>query len=763
MRMNEYGKKEILPLLILRIISLLLAVSVFCVGCASGDTPSSKTQPKKENTPVSSDSDENTDDLSSDGETQYDTETVIEYYDDEYTTDPGSWKTGVGGQRTVQNLPAFSFKEENYENVTYGGGTDTRTENFIRGMGISSYYSPTKGWGGLPAFDNQALNELGVNSRRCWGETARETFTPAQGMTYVDTIHSDNWSDMPKTEFADGKKGVSCFASSDYVNIYMQHINDFLTNPAIFGKNLFCYLLGNEYRYFLKNYSLNYAWSVYDATTLNDFRNNWCKSRFGTISNFNKLCDTSYNSFDDIMPEANKNVFYECWLYLRQTFRDKMRQIVTSAKQINPSIKWGYAAYFTKNNPLSDYLFLDFLDYSSENLYPYNASTDKDDYKQFAFSIDNLVAWSETAPVLITEHGTPNGDTAESKAAAARLYLQTLNMFYMRPRVVGTYIFTYAPGPNPDSELGSKTWGMVSSDRSEKYPSFYSVSEVYNNFKYLDKFYNGASNTPLVAVSNNAVDNNKAITGLLSSNVTKALYANGVPVEILPIDDANRVSKLKSDKIVITDNYLYESPDGSNSVAKAINEAMNNGSKVLSYANKKEQSIYGKNKLNVSDKNYLVAETSTSTYESSWKILGKYIHADFIAGKIKPDSGKINENAVRILEAKAYNNYRLGDSTWDLNMQMVYKNGHMYLCVVNEGKSAIDKVEITVGVNNGVRCNLNPQLMRGSGTVSVSRPDRANIPSYIDKTMQSKIAYGTISISNLDTYAYIDLGMAILQ
>ena len=343
------------------------------------------------------------------------------------------------------------------------------------------------------------------------------------------------------------------------------------------------------------------------------------------------------------------------------------------------------------------------------------------------------------------------------------MYLQTLNMFYMRPRVVGTYIFTYAPGPNPDAELGSRTWGMVSSDRSEKYPSFYSVSEVYNNFKYLDKFYNGASNTPLVAVSNNAVDNNKAITGLLSSNVTKALYANGVPVEILPIDDANRVSKLKSDKIVITDNYLYESPDGSNSVAKAINEAMNNGSKVLSYANKKEQSIYGKNKLNLSDKNYLVAETSTSAYESSWKILGKYIHADFIAGKIKPDSGKINENAVRILEAKAYNNYRLGDSTWDLNMQMVYKNGHMYLCVVNEGKSAIDKVEITVGVNNGVRCNLNPQLMRGGGTVSVARPDRANIPSYIDKTMQSKIAYGTISISNLDTYAYIDLGMAILQ
>ena len=82
---------------------------------------------------------------------------------------------------------------------------------------------------------------------------------------------------------------------------------------------------------------------------------------------------------------------------------------------------------------------------------------------------------------------------------------------------------------------------------------------------------------------------------------------------------------------------------------------------------------------------------------------------------------------------------------------------------MNTGDKVIDNVDITVGVNNGVHFNLHPQLMRGDKNVSVSSPSRANIPSWVDDTVDSKIAYGTISIRNLDTYAYINIGMAAVD
>ena len=758
------NKKGFSLTLMLRTVSLLLVFSLFFVGC--GQSKPTTSEPDGSD-PISSVGNKTTeqehesadnvisDTVSSEQEKVYDTETIIEYYDDEYTTSPSSWTTSSSGQKTVQNLPAYSFKEENYINANFGGGTNVRTEDFTRGMGITRYYSTANSWGGLPSFDEPALKELGVNSTRAWNETTKLGFNSAQNMTYVDTV-SGCLNGIATCKYADGSNGTTCFSSPDFVSQFLKNINVAITTPSILNNKKFM-LLGNEYRYLNRNGSGNYAWAIYDSVTLNDFRNNWLKSRFKTISNFNKLCDTAYKSFDEVMPQVNQKVFYECWLFLRQTFRDKMEMVVTKAKEISPDLKWGYATYYTKNNPLSDYLNLDFLDYSSANMYTY--TDDKYNYREFTFSLDNLVGWSTTSPAMITEHGIPNGFTTESKNEAARKYLQTLNLMYMRPRVSGVYIYNYTNSGNQERE---KNWGVVSPDRKEKFPCYDSVAEIYNNFMYLDKFYTGASNTPLVAVSNNSSSYINSDKSLLSANITKTLYAQGVPVEIFPIDDASRVNLVTTDKIIIAESSLYENPDGSDSVVAALNNAMNKGTKVLNYG-LTTSSIYGKNYLNTNNNNYAESAVISSDFSKSWKTLGKYIHGDFIAGKIKTDTGKINENAVRILESYSWDNESLRERTYDISMQMVYNNGHMYLCVVNESETPIKSIDITLGVNNGVRCNLDPHIMRGGKYVSVSRPARANIPSYIDSSMKSKVAYGTITVSNLDTYAYIDLGMAILQ
>lgn len=757
------GKKEGRTTSI-KCICLLSALSLFLCSCGSS-TNVTKSKKTSKGTPNSSSSvsDSNGEDYITTSHTV--TEQVI-YENGTYITTPGNWQISSGGRRTVQNLSSYTFDEMQYYDSEMAGGSDVRTSDFIRGMGGTFYHSTEK-WDRseqTKALDNANLNELNVNSLRTWGESIKNEYTPPTGIDYIGNISPAGVLD--KTVYSDGGTGTYLFAAQDALTKLVDLLRPTLLNTNITSVNKM-FLLGNEYRIYHTNAAGAYDYSGFDDITLRKFCQEWCKSRFGTISRLNALCGTDYSSFDAVIPTANRRLIFEFWLFQREVFRSLMSDVVSQSKSINPSVPWGYAGIMGRNDPLGNDLYLDFLDYTSQNLY----WTWTQSFPQFSFQIDNLTAWSETAPVVITETGIPNYMTEETYAAAARNYKQTLNIFYMRPRVIGTYIYNYTVS-SADLVERSDTWGMVKPDRT-RYPAFDAVAQVYTDFKYLDQFYNGASNTPLVALTNQLTDELVSRQSFSSPNIASVLYAKGVPVQIVPSDDASRINTLEESRLILNDVTLYQNPDGSGDVSTALNKYLQRGNKIITFNSAVPKPLYGvgdaftassmsglKRKLG---SGFTAESMGTTDSDALWQSLGKFIHGDFAEGKVAVQSGKVDESAVRVLDSYAYNNIGIYDPTYDLQMQMVYKNGSIYLCVVNTGDKVIDNVDITVGVNNGVHFNLHPQLMRGDKNVSVSSPSRANIPSWVDDTVDSKIAYGTISIRNLDTYAYINIGMAAVD
>ena len=698
-------------------------------------------------------------------EAKYGTETIYDYYDDQYTTKAGEWKVNGGKQRTVQNLSNYNFNEDDYADSEYAGGTDVRTESFVRGMGGTAYHA-TEGWNisaATQAIDIGNFKELNVTSKRFWGEFIS---SPGSSLyTYASNLSPSGV--LGNTQYKDGTAGTFQFTDTNAAGKLIKAWTEKLINPDA-RNQLKLTLIGNEYRAYNLNPTTGaYEWSGYDTVTLDRFRNEWCKQRFETIGNLNNLCGTDYKSFSEIYPtEKNPKLFYEFWLFQRENFRNVMRDTIAGVNKTYSDIKWGYAGICDNKDPFGNHLYLDFLDYTSNNLY-YNWFKN---FHQYSFQLDNLTAWSDNAPVIITELGFTNGFTDESKATAARRYKQNLNLLYMRPRVVGSYVYNYTVS-EPDIILNDDTWGMVMPDRT-KYPAFDAVAQVYADFKYLDKFYNGASNTPLIAVSNQSVTERLTNHDYISSSLAGLLYSQGVPVQVVPSDDSARFDELEETKLIYNDTYVYQNPDGSGDVGKSLENYMSRGNKILRTVNDAAESLYGVGsafaassggQLQNKYANLTVYASSDGENKELWKVLGDFIHGDFVTGKISATKNRIDENAVRILEVSGYDNGGVYDPTWDIQTQMVYKNGEMYLCVVNISDESIDKIDVTIGVNNGILCNLTPRIMRGDNNVSVYRPERANIPSYIEDPDDSRVEFGTITIENLNTYAYVYVGKAVTE
>ena len=758
--MNVISKRFI------RIITLLLIILILA-GCAENNV----SKVKKVKGKIIKDIETYNEEIPGD-DPVYSTETEYEYYDDQFTTNPGTWKTDSAGARSVQNISNYSFDESKYKSLSLNGGSDVRKEDFIRGVG-ASFWNTQGGYNRSPeikAIDEANLKTLNITSMRTWGEGTNGV---------VDDSYSRNTSlnvsqVLPESVYLDGSKNGASFQFSDLsavtkiVSLWIER----LKSPAIRKQNK-CILIGNEYRPIYLNSSKQWVLSGYDAVTLSRFRNEWLKPRFGTISNLNKKCGTSYSSFSEIIPpqtlENDSALYYEFWLFQRSLFRNVFKDVISKMKSKYSDTAWGYAGYISNTDVYADNLYLDCLDYTSQNLYigHYNSN-----FHEWSFQMDNLAAWSKTAPVIVTETGWTSGTTDESKKKTARNYLQSLNLFYMRPRYVGSYIFTYSDLESGDIIANDTTWGLVDGVRNKK-PSFDAVSQVYTDFKYLDKFYTGASNTPLVAISNMATDENGKGATNVSRKMAGVLYSQGVPVQVVPSDDAERIKSLKESKLIFNDAALYQSPTGKDDVGEALEKYMKNGGKVLRTVDSLPKSLYGVgNAFTASSVSALkskynqlqIKPAAANDQDKLWKVLSGFIHGDFISGKVSVKKNTIDENAARILEVNAYNNGTgVNNPTWDIETKMVYKNGEMYLCLVNIGDEPIDNIDITIGVNNGVLCNLTPRLLRGDNNVSVSKPDRANVPSFVNNAKNAKISFGTLTVSNLDTYAYIYVGKAVTK
>ena len=92
-------------------------------------------------------------------------------------------------------------------------------------------------------------------------------------------------------------------------------------------------------------------------------------------------------------------------------------------------------------------------------------------------------AWFKSGLIDDIQLCTKNGEKVNTMTASwggtGILWNKPVAFIFIRPQR-----YTYELIENDD------TWGMVKPDRT-KYDSFYSVSEVYTNFQYLDKYYLG--------------------------------------------------------------------------------------------------------------------------------------------------------------------------------------------------------------------------------------------------------------------------------
>lgn len=710
---------------------------------------------------------------------------VEEFYDDQFVSYPEISATSKAPKRTMQNVSNYNFNEQEYKNFPFKGGSETRAETFIRGIG-GNQLNKTGGYGNLTAWetatDKSYFQDLNVTSKRSWDtgytqeKLEQSDFTHATGSgfsSFIDhTIH------------ATGAQGGSMyrFGGVNAIQQAIKGIQKYQVERLTTAKNLVCALLGNEFLYIGIDPSTgSYSRGGYDTDTLTQWRK-WLKERYKTVANLNRKCSVQYTTFAEAWPDDSTYLKNEHFLFSRKAFYEAGKAAVEYSKSKNPNIRYGYASYCSYGCAYGNDAYLDFLDYNTSNLYK-QAWWDSmpSPYATFAYQLDNLASVSDK-PVLLTELGFTNGFTAESEAAAAREYLQSLALCYMRPRVGGTYVFEFM-SHHEEGQVYS-TWGIVrAADRSTT-KAFDALKQIYTDFKNMDYIYNNASSTPQVALTNRFVD--RQTIGIGSSGgaadantsvIAQVCYTNGIGVRALLGDGADDVKNLDVDKVILTDHLLWQNPDGSDDVATALVDFMDNGGKILRMNEVVPSPMFEEgNALKAKTMEELAAKhknlvydpqktSSTSDYANVWKSVAPFVHGDFVAGKVKTEAQTVNESAVRVLEVKAKSDslFVAADPTWQIQTQMVYNNGKMYLCVVNVGQEVIDDITVTLGINDGVTMNLHPQVICADGNVAISSPARASYPSWIEDASESAIQYGEFKINNLNTYAFIEVGMAVVE
>ena len=690
-------------------------------------------------------------------------------YGEQSNASKEAWTNFSEKRKTISNLPNYVFNEDDYSDTVMTGGSAVRTREFVRGAAYGAYHA-TEGWNlseKTKAKDEANFKELAVMSIRDYtgGLNTQDGYNyyRSLGRTLSDTYGLDTGQSI----LSNGKPGGHLWINQDSLN---NCINKVVANISQITDTsaMEVMLLGNEEQWKNQYIDENGVWtgkyydSGFDPETLGAFRNYWLKGRYGTIGNLNKLLDTEYRSFADIDPNDTVWLKTEFWLFRRQVFENFYHKLYDAAKKANPLAKFGLAK-FVGRTPDSDDVALSFMDYGCQNLYAEGYG----DMFWYTSKMAQLYSISNGKPCFNTESGFTECSggkiTNVSLNRAARNFKQLISLTYMQPQMQGMYVYQYSG--TEDLSIGF-SWGLTSPMR-EKRPAYFAVKQAYNDIKYLDTFMVGVSSTPLVGITHRLIDQLCGNGSNDSEVIMHPLSTMGVGVTVVTADDAESVNSFNLDRLILNDIALNQNPDGSNDVGTALKNYLGNtNNKMLTFNRKVPYSVFNKvNAFTASDINELTAKysnveyenVSKSDYNKTWKILAPFVHGDFVNGKVAASKGTINESAVRILDTFSTVD---SEKRWDVQQKLLFKNGHVYLEIVNCGEEPIDQITVTLGVNKGVKFNLHPEMLRCDGEVTVSKPSRAVLPEWTDSTA---VSYGSIVVDGLDTYAFIDLGMAVVK
>lgn len=614
-----------------------------------------------------------------------------------------------------------------------------RKKNYVRGM-CHCVWHDKEGWQlseQTEKTDAENFKELNITSWRNWGDANDNMLLKfgSMGCTLAPTMRNK----VPASCYADGKPSGNRWASAAEREAFAQRM---LEMADIEHTELIeTYLLGNEQSMKGWNLSKQLVFSGYDPETQEKFKNEWLKNRFGTIERLNLLCGTDFDCFNAVNAEKNKRLSLEYWMFLRESFESFLQYGIDALHLKKPEIKFGYARLMGRANPTCDDADCDGMETATQNLYWHWWR----DFSRYSCRLDALCTSGER-PVYITEVGFMSLYSRETEELAARRFKQLLPLLYMRPQIAGSYVFCYSgqlPKNNP--LVAEYTWGLCRPDRTRR-PSFYSVKQLYSDFKLLDGILGNFHTVQLAAITDQLTD--ELMSQAYDCDKTaRVMYAFGVPLRFVRGDKKNDILNLEINRLIVSDMCLYSSPDGAESEAKSIKSYISKPeNKAVTLNGGDFKQLYGGD---IKIDGVIRIKTDKTSPSNTWRVLAPFIHGDFAAGNFKPQN---SADRLRILDAAAKNKYQL----WDIQQQLLYtEDGGAVLAIVNTGSEPADEITVTLGFYEGCKLQKSPSVICADGCVTAAFNGSAEQPDWIKGECKAELL--SLTVKNLDTYAFIML------
>ena len=690
-------------------------------------------------------------------------------YGSQSIEDENYYTTFIASRTTVNNPYNESFDASSVDFSGYKGGQIVREKEFVRGI-ASGFRHGTEGWNLSEATklaDEKNLQELAVTSVRDYtgglNTQAGYDYYRLHGRTLSDTYGLNTGTGV----LSNGKSGGHLWIDSSVldsctaiVTANLKSITDTTAMEVM--------LFGNEEQWAAQyvdengNWTGEYYSAGYDTQTLTAFRTKWLKDRFKTVVAMNNALGTNFSSFESVDPDTNRKTKTEFWFFKRSVFENFYRLLYQSGKESNPSATLGLAKYIGRT-PDSDDAYLSFMDAGCQNLYAegrgdmfwYTAKM-----AQLRGSVGNKKCYNTESGFIQSSNGAL---TADSLGRAARLFTQEIALTYMEPQMQGIYAYNYSGEEDLSINF---SYGLTSPLR-EKRPSYFAVRQIYNDIKKLDSIMTGASASVQVGITSRLLDE---LSGEGTNDAEKILHplaSMGVGTTVVALDNPVAKESFDADRLILNDVVLHENHDGSDCAGTYLENYLKDVSnRIITFNGAVPRNYYGKSAAFSAESlsglenkypNFTYNAADKSDYIAMWNVLAPFVHGEFVSGATAATAKTVDENAVRIVDMHT----TADDSRrWDIQQRLLYKDGHVYLAIVNCSEKTIPQVAITLGINNGVSLNLQPGMLCCDGGASVCKPFKSLTPAW---SVNTKIRCGTVLINHLNTYAFIDLGLACVK
>jgi len=478
--------------------------------------------------------------------------------------------------------------------------TDTSGKRvFVRGIAYAPYH-PTELWalsGRTRGTDYHLMRELHANCIITWNKMTYEDIEGwwKEGLYCIPQV---TYRPPRLSIFANGYDApVPIYVNADNLQGMRDTARDFSSalkgNPAVLAVSL-----GNDYAWSAFSGDLGFAYGGYDDETLQAFRSN-LKRRFGTVEAFVRRSGQEIVTFDDALPPKGLNpqpLFGEWQVFMREAFGAFLDKGKEGLRAVGWEAPVTYCQpYGVKWDPASQGSELPGLDIVSGNIF-YAQSRD---WSLLCTDIDRLIAGARGRPVLITETGAHS--LMGERDTAPRKIKQSIACALLHPEIAGVGVYEYCDewhrSGNPEKQDDTDArehWGLVTGHRDQK-PAFGAAAEMLGFIERNEQRFQQWQSRPEVLLSMQELDwwRVGGLDGSFCERVAAELYRHGVSFRLADSQSLLNLDPAQCPRLILCDSWLFSSPDGSQSVARAVVGYVEAGGEVLYIAQRPWRQLYG--------------------------------------------------------------------------------------------------------------------------------------------------------------------------